>query len=253
MPSIASPHPRRWALIGLVLLTACAGKGPTELKGAEFYFEQAQRDLERHRYLEAVEGFQKVISNFPGWARVAEAQYRLAEAYFGMEEYVNAVFEYQRLVDTYPSSPWRDEAEFMVGEAYFEQSHRAELDQKETLEALSAYRDFVDENPDSPLVEKARARIDEGRERLAKKEFLAARLYHRQGHLEAARMTYEQLLRTYPLTAWYWHGMAYLGQIDLREGKADEARRRWQEVLSGCSDRELLDDVKGWLAELGPE
>jgi outer membrane protein assembly factor BamD len=211
-----------------------------------------QKDLQRRRYLQAVESFQRVVNTFPGYARVADAQYYLAEAYFGMEEYVSAVFEYQRLVDTYPSSPWRDRAQFMIGESYFEQSRRAELDQKETRDALAAYRTFIEENPDSPLAEKAQDRIAAGRERLARKEFLAARLYHRQGHLEAARLVYEQLLQDYPDTGWYWHGLAELGQVARAEGSLDEARRRWAEVLEGCPEEDLLEEVRDWLARLEP-
>lgn len=250
------PHTRvlpvsRWLALWALLLAACAGKGPPQLKGADFYYEKGQQELERHRYPEAVESFQRVVSNFPGYALVADAQYYLAESYFGMEEYVSAVFEYERLVDTYPSSEWRDEAEFKVGESYFEQSRRAELDQKETYEALTAYRQFIENNPSSPLVETARARITSGRERLAKKEFLAARLYHRQGHLEAARLTYEGLLRSYPLTPWYWHGLAQLGDVDRRLGQREDARQRWMEVLEGdCEDADLLAQVREWLAQL---
>lgn len=255
MPRLApSPRVAAWpVLLVAACWVACAGKGPPELKGAEFYFEQGQRDLERRRYPEAVESFQRVVGNFPGFARVADAQYYLAEAYFGMEEYVSAVFEYQRLVDTYPSSEWRDEAEFKVAESHFEQSRRAELDQKETFEALSAYRQFIEDNPGSPHVATAQARIADGRERLAKKEYLAAFLYHRQGHLEAARITYEELVRSYPLTSWYWHGLAQLGDVDRRQGRPDDARRRWQEVLDGdCDDPKLLEVVRGWLAEPDP-
>ena len=97
-------------LLAALLLVACAGKGTPQLRGADYYFEEGVKDFERRRYLEAVESFQRVVSNFPGYARVAEAQYRLAESYYKLEEFVNAVFEYERLVDTYPSSPWRVEA-----------------------------------------------------------------------------------------------------------------------------------------------
>ena len=244
-------------LAALLFVAGCASKGPPELKGADFYFEEGQNDFEHRRYLQAVESFQRIVSNFPGHARVAEAQYYLAESYFGMKEYVNAAFEYERLVDTYPSSKWRDDAQYKIGESYFEQSRRAELDQRETYDALTAYRRFIDDNPGSPLVVGARARIDEARARLAKKQYLAARLYQHQGHMGAARMTYEQMLNTYPETPWYWQGLAQLGVIARREGKLDEARGHWQEVLQAADsaevDTDLLKEVREWLAKLDAE
>jgi outer membrane protein assembly factor BamD len=243
----------RHLLLTVLLLSGCASKGPPELRGADYYFEEGGRDFERRRFLEAVESFQLIVSNFPGHARVAEAQYYLAESYFGMEEFVSAAFEYERVVDTYPSSQWRDDAQYKIGESYLEQSRRAELDQSETYEALNAYRRFIEDNVDSPLVVDARTRIGELRSRLAKKQFLASRLYHRQGHLRAARMAYEQLLAAYPLTSWYWHGLAQLGDIARVEGEIDEARGHWQEVLQGAEEEKLLDDVRQWVAELDLE
>ncbi len=240
-------------LAALFLVPGCAGKGPPALKGADFYFEEGRRDFERHRYMQAVESFQRIVSNFPGHARVAEAQYYLAESYFGMQEYVNAAFEYERLVDTYPSSKWRDDAQFKIGESYFEQSRRAALDQSETYEALNAFRRFIEDNPGSPLVATARERIEEGRGRLAKKQFLAAQLYHRQGHLKAARLTYEQMINAYPETSWYWQGLAQLGRVARQQGETAEARGHWQEVLQGAEDKQLLKQVKEWVAELGTE
>lgn len=246
-------HRHLLLLAALFLVPGCASKGPPELKGADYYFEQGQRDYERRRYLQAVESFQRIVSNFPGHARVAEAQYYLAESYFGMQEFVNAAFEYERLVDTYPSSKWRDDAQFKVGESYFEQSRRAELDQSETYEALNAYRRFIDDNPGSPLVATARERIETGRSRLAKKQYLAARLYQRQGHLKAARLSYEQMINAYPESKWYWQGLAQLGLVAQLQGETEEARGHWQEVLQGAEDEDVLEQVKEWVAELGAE
>ena len=242
-------------LLTIVLFAAsCASKGPPELKGADYYFEKGGRDFERRRFLDAVESYRRIVSNFPGHARVAEAQYYLAESYFGLDEFVNAALEYERLVDTYPSSRWRDDGQYAVGASFVKQSRRAELDQSETYQALTAYRRFIEDNPDSPLVDDAKARIADGRGRLAKKEYLAGRLYHRQRHLQAARITYEQLLSAYPQTSWYWHGLAQLGVVARSQGELEEARGHWQEILQGdTEDEDLLEDVRKWMAELDAE
>jgi outer membrane protein assembly factor BamD len=236
------------------LLTACAAKKPPELRGADHYFEKGTADYDRGRYLDAVESFQRIVSNFPGHARVAEAQWLLAQSYFGLEEYVNAAFEYERLVDIYPSSQWRDDAQFMIGESYYEQSRRAELDQTETYQALAAFRRFIEDNPASERLAEARQRIVDGRAKLAKKEFLAGRLYHRQGYLKSARMAYEQLLNAYPETPWYWRGLAQLGDVARLEGELDEARGHWQEVLDAAGsdevDAKTVETIREWMAEL---
>ena len=140
----------------VLFIAACASTPPEKLQGADYYFEEGQKAMEKDRCLEASEHFKRLVSNFPGSHRVAEAQFLLAEAHFCNRDWVNAAFEYQRIVDIYPSSEWAVEAQFKVGESYFKQLRRPELDQKETFEALTAFRNFIEDNPDAPLVEQAR-------------------------------------------------------------------------------------------------
>jgi len=253
MTNLGVPGTRTALIIFAAALAAagCARKGGiTTLKGADYFYGECQRHLETGRHLEAIEHCQRVVSNFPGSALVADAQYALAESYFGMEDYVSAVFEYQRLVDSYPSSEWAVRAQFQIGESYYKQMRRAELDQTETYQALTSFRRFLDDNPGSALTDEAEARIVTCRERLGEKEFLSARLYHRQGHLEAARITYDDVLKSYPDTRWYDEARAQLGDLARREGDLDEARRRWRAVLEVTEDQRLRERLEGWLAEL---
>ena len=239
-------------LICLATLTiSCGGQNQARsLRGAEYFYQEGIESLERKRFLDAIESFQRVVSNFPGSSLICDAQYHLAEAYFRMDDFVNAVFEYQRLADAYPTCSWADRAQFQVGESHFLQMRRAELDQTETHEAIRHFRRFIDDNPDSPLVEEARARVQACRARIAEKQYKAGELYHKQGHLEAARITYELLLREFPETPQYCAGMKQLGDVERRDGNPEKARFYWEMVASECSDEDILKDVHIWLTEL---
>jgi outer membrane protein assembly factor BamD len=230
-------------------IVGCSSSAP-RLKGAEAYFEEGQKSLEKKRCVEAIEKFQRLVNNFPGSRLAPDAQYYLAEAYFCSEDFVNAVFEYQRLLDTYPSSQWLDDAQFKIGESYFQQLRRPELDQKETYEALNYFRYFIEDNPTSPLTETARQRIVDCRGRLAKKHFLNGRLYQRQGHLDAAVLTYEDVVRTYPDTPWYYHTLLQLGEIAWMRDDLSGARGYWEEVLSDSEEKELQEKVRKKLEKM---
>jgi outer membrane protein assembly factor BamD len=231
-------------------LSACASTTPEKLKGAEHYFSEGQKAMGKNRCIEASEQFQRLVSNFPGSQRVAEAQFMLAEAYFCSEDWINSGFEYQRIVDIYPSSEWVTESQFKIGEAYFRQLRRAELDQKETFEALTAFRHFIEDHPDSPRVEDARQRIVDCRNLLAQKQYESGHLYHRQGHLDAAKITYEEVLRNYPDTDWYWTTLFRMGEIARAQDDVDLAVRYWKEVLQNSEDEELVKDVQKHLSNL---
>jgi len=200
--------------------------------------------------VEAIEKFQRLVNNFPGSRLAPDAQYYLAEAYFCSEDFVNAVFEYQRLLDTYPSSQWLDDAQFKIGEAYYQQLRRPELDQKETYEALNYFRYFLEDNPASPLAETARQRIVDCRALLAQKHYINGQLYQRQGHFDAAVLTYEDVIRTYPDTPWYYHTLFQLGEIAHRRDDLKGARGYWEEVLSGSQEAELQKKARKKLDEI---
>lgn len=222
-----------------MVMAGCSSKQATTLKADEVYFAEGKKALEKKRYLEAVEKFQQLVGSYPGSTLVAEAQYLLAEAYFRNADYVNATFEYQRLADSYPSSQWVDEAQFQIAESYYRQRRRPELDQKETSDALVHFRLFIDDNPQSPLVEQARQRIDDCRSLLAHKLFLSGQLYQRQDHLDAATALYQKLLQDFPDTPWYWEALAELGEIAAEKKDLSLARARWEEVLRESQDEKL--------------
>ena len=240
----------RTALIASALyLTACAST-PEKLQGADYYYAEGQKAYEKKRCVEASEHFQRLVSNFPGSQRVTESQYMLAESYFCSEDYVNAAFEYQRLIDIYPASNWASEAQFKIGESFFEQMRRPELDQKETYEALTAFRNFIEDNPGSPLVQTARERIRFCRENLAEKIYLGAYLYQKQGYSEAARMSFQDVLRDYPDTAWDYYTLFRLGELAREKADTDLAAQYWQEVLQGSEDADLKKEVQEALTQL---
>jgi outer membrane protein assembly factor BamD len=230
-------------------LGACAST-PEKLQGADYYFDEGQKALEKKRCIEASEHFQRLVSNFPGSQHVTEAQYNLAESFYCGHDYVNAAFEYQRLIDIYPASQWADQAQFKIGESYYNQARRAELDQKETFEALTAFRNFIEDNPSSPLVATARERIVECRNRLAKKLFKSAYLYQRQGYPEAALISFQDVLRDYSDTIWYYHTLFHLGEIEQASGNTDKAVQHWKEVLQDSGDEDLKKDTQKAISQL---
>lgn len=231
-------------------LTHCASSQSARLKGADAYFEEGKKALERKRCVEAVEKFQRLVNNFPGSSRVPDAQYYLAKAYSCSGDHVSAIFEYQRLLDTYPSSQWLDDAQYQIAESYYKQVRRPELDQKETQEALNYFRIFIEDNPGSPLVEQARERIADCRSRLAEKQFQSGRLYHRRGYLDAARMTYEDVLRSFPDTPWYYRTLLRLGEIAEAQGEPEQAKIYWAEVVRDSEEEKVRQQAQEGLMEL---
>jgi outer membrane protein assembly factor BamD len=242
---------RRVAVLAMLAgAIGCAGKQAVVLKGADEYFAEGKRALDKKHYPEAIEKLQRVVTNYPGATVVGDAQFYLAEAHFRSKDYVNAVFEYQRLLDNYPSSAHVAEAQYQIGEASYQQRRRPELDQKETLDALNQFRRFLDDNPDSPLAERARQRVADCRAQLGHKLYLGGRLYQRQKHPEAAESVFREVMRAYPDTPWYYEALYQIGEIALAKEDAAQARACWREVVQDAKDQELVRKARTRLSAL---
>lgn len=81
--------------------TPAAMPGPDESK----VYESAQNLLKAGNYAGAIIGFQNFIKEFPGSARVSNAQYWIGDSYFNQRDYKNAIASQQKLVSQYPTSP----------------------------------------------------------------------------------------------------------------------------------------------------
>ncbi len=80
--------------------------------------DAAQADLTRGSYDLAEEGFMQFLRRFPASTLADDAQYGLAECYYGRQKYPEAVHEYQRLLQLYPDRDKVPAALLKIGLAY---------------------------------------------------------------------------------------------------------------------------------------
>jgi outer membrane protein assembly factor BamD len=100
----------------------------------------------------------------------------------------------------HPTSPNLAQVEYHLGMSYLAQASTADRDQQAHTNALTYFRNLIDRFPQSTWAEKARLRVRECREALAKHESDIARYYLRRGNLRAAEARLRGLLTDYPDT-----------------------------------------------------
>ena len=66
-----------FALVMVAVLLACGGDKVAPLRGVEYFYGEGVKAFERKRYVEAIEHFRRVVSNFPGSSRIADSQLSL--------------------------------------------------------------------------------------------------------------------------------------------------------------------------------
>lgn len=198
-------------LLALSLLAGCGKSVKKKEMGPDVYFEYAKQKFDKGNYLDAITEFTVITLRYSGDPVVDDAQYYLAESHFKQKEYLIAISEYQKLINDYPQSLYRVLAQFKIGLSYYKLSLRPELDQEYTRQGIRAFQDFLEENPNHELKDKATEYIAKLREKLAKKQMIGATTYRKMGIYDAALIYYDILLEKYYDTsyapeAYYWKG-----------------------------------------------
>lgn len=228
-------HLRRLALIILVLAAGCPKRAviAPPLQDAQQAIDQAIGDLEAKRYRQAEDRFTFIIFSFPGSRQASDAQYYLAEAYFRSANYVQAQSEFDFYLRNFPNGRFQEEATYKLAVSYLKSAPGRVRDQAQALKARQVIEEFLDAYPDSPLRSQAEQLRGDVDERLALKEFDAARLYYISGEYKSALVYYDYVLATYPTARWPGPARYQLGVCLLETADSAKARVVFGEIVSG--------------------
>ena len=188
-------------VIVLVLFVAgCAGSGRLSYDSPNEAFTKGLEHYEAGRYSRAAQYFQGVFDfgRTSEWA--PDAQLYLARSYRQNRDYILAASEYTRFTELYRADPRVPDAEFERAMTFFERSPQIELDQTSTRRGIEVFNLYIQRYSGHDSVNVAVQRVGELRQKLADKQFHAARLYERRGLYQAAALSYELVFDKYPDT-----------------------------------------------------
>ena len=227
--------PIRLGLLALAALTVAAcGGGPTTFGTAQEAYDRGMAEYDRGKYVTAIE-YLRASLDFGRTGELADdAQLALARAYAADGQSLLAGSEFTRFIEFYRTDPRVPEAAYERILAYAEMSPRYELDQTDTRQALAYIRSYVQQYSGSPRVPEAEALAAELREKLARKQFEAGRLYARREMYEAAVISYRAVLSEYPASV--YADDALLGAVEAQTAfaagsVADRQQGRYQQAL----------------------
>src|SRR5512132_885078 len=170
----------------LAALSACAS-GPKKppvgtLEPDKFLFERGTEELNKKHWLTAREYFRELMDSYPQSQYRADAKLGLADTYLGegsAESQVLAINEYREFLSYYPTHKRADYGQFKLGMAYYYQMHGPDRDQSETDEAIAELTRFVEQHPNSALIEEGRKRLREARDRKSDADYRVGYFYLR--------------------------------------------------------------------------
>lgn len=242
------------ALAALVVLEGCAGSGRLRYSGPEEAFERGRALYEQGRYERAAEYLQAVFDFGRAHEWAADAQYLLAQSYYHNGEYILAAAEFSRFSEIYRTDPRVPEAEYWRAMAYYDLSPKYQLDQSDTQRAIDQFLAFIERFPTHERSDDAVDRIQELRQKLARKQVEAAAMYERRELFEAAALTYERVFDMYSTTRWADDALlgatrAWLSFADrsVRDRQAERLQRaidNYQRLVQLFPDSPLVRDAE---------
>lgn len=195
------------------LLTSCASEFNRVYKTTDndYKYEFAKECFARGKFTQAITLLQELVTIQKGTDNAQECIYMLAMAEYCDRDYESASETFKKYYQTYPKGIYAEQAAFYIGQSLYQSTPEPRLDQTSTVNAISAYQDFLDFFPESQLKAKASARMFELTDKLVLKEYLSAKLYYNLGdyfgnctnggsNFEACIVTSENALKTYPFT-----------------------------------------------------
>ncbi|MFA7686473.1 MAG: outer membrane protein assembly factor BamD [Moheibacter sp.] len=204
---------KKIGLIAVVLLLAvsCNKRYEAAMKSTDkdLILQTANEFFAEGKWPFAVELYTKVASSFSGTEEAANILYNSAEANFQDKNYRLAAHQFKNFYVTNPADPRAEDAAFKSAYAYYTDSPKYNLDQTSTYNAMNELQSFINAFPESPKVEEANGYINELREKLEKKAFEIAKIYHKTLKFKAAALAFDNMLDDYPDTKYREEAMMY--------------------------------------------
>jgi outer membrane protein assembly factor BamD len=185
----------------LVVLGGC-GEYEKLLKSRDYKakYEMGVKMYEDGEYARAGTLFDQVATIYRGTTKADTVKYYQAKAYYGQRDYMMAGYYFSELSATYANSIYLEEADFMKAYCYYKQSPRAELDQENTYQTITAMQMFLSKYPTSEHVSECLEIVSEMRNKLVEKSFISAKLYYDLGYYDSAILALRNSLMEYPDT-----------------------------------------------------
>ena len=246
-----------WATLLLLVASACASSGRDIPLGTadvdRALYDLGMEALKEGRWRPAREYFVTIVDNYPQSAYRADARLVIGDTYLGegsIESYLMAITEFQEFLAFYPLHPRADYAQYQIGLVHYQQMRRAERDQTETRAAVTAFETFVERYPNSKLMNEARTKLREVRDRYSQSEFLVGRYYYRAGWYPGAIDRFKSILEDDPgftlRDAVYFH----LAESLVKSDNTVEALPYFARLVQEFEQSEYLTETQERIAEL---
>lgn len=152
----------------------------------------------KKEYFKCIPVFEELMGLMKGQRSTEDIYYMYCMANFKQGDYMLAAYHFKSYANTYPTSKKAEECLYMAAVSNSKLSPKYELDQSYTTKAIDAFQSFINQYPQSSLVDTANRTIVTLRKKLERKALANAELYYKTENYKAAAVSFNNLLTQYP-------------------------------------------------------
>lgn len=170
-----------------ILITSCSDYRKV-LRGDDYNlkFDLANRLYDNKKFERSVVLFEQVFQHSPKSAEGEIAYFRLAKSYFEFDDFNMAEYYFGNYLQRFPYSKKNEDVLFLNAFCKVKNSPEYHLDQGETKVAINAVQQFIDQYPQSLLIDSCNNIIDKLNFKLELKDFDIVKLYSKTQNYKAA-------------------------------------------------------------------
>ncbi|WP_266367137.1 outer membrane protein assembly factor BamD [Tellurirhabdus rosea] len=225
----------------LIVLASCSPFQKLQKKGTDVEkYNAAVNYFKKGDWYRAGLLFEEIIPILKGSTESELAQFYRAYTEYHQGNYQLSSFHFKQFYETFARSDYAQEAMYMYALSLYKDTPNYNLDQSNTVTAISALQDFVNTFPSSPFSKECTTMIMDLRQKVEKKAYEKAELYYRTSaaniaNFRSAVVTISNFQREFPSSE-YNERLAYLkvdAQYNLAKNSFEDKRKeRFGEVLS---------------------
>jgi outer membrane protein assembly factor BamD len=186
-------------LIAVLVLGSCSEfQKVVKSDDYQLKFDRANQLFDNQKYNKSIVLYEQIYQNSPKSDQGQVSYYRLAKSYYNLGDFYMAGYYFNSFIQRYPYSSKVEESLFMVAMCSVKNSPEFHLDQEETNLAINKIQQFINEYPESQLVDSCNRIIDNLRFKIEVKEFETVKLYSKTESYKAGATAAQLFLENYP-------------------------------------------------------
>jgi outer membrane protein assembly factor BamD len=219
-----------FVLIAVVVFLSSCSEYQKALKSEDVAdkFVSATKMYDAKKYGKAIRLFEQIAPAYKGKPQAERMFYMYSQSLYKTEQYYLAGYQFESFVSSYPKSEKIEEASFLGAKSFTFLSPVYSLDQTDTYKAVDKLQNYIDSYPEGQNLAEANVLAKNLREKLEKKAFENAKIYHTISDYKASMVAFDNFLINFPGTPYkekalfYKLDSAYLLAINSVPSKMEE-------------------------------